>query len=121
MDFASVGIDDGFADAKTDSHSFVSVSCVVFRRASAVKNRIQQIGGNPFAVIFNGDRESAFFGGGHQINGFIGAGMEQGVFQKVIDYLFYQGRIHGYYDDGIGNADPHLDIREPFPEPPHGI
>ena len=47
--------------------------------------------------------------------------MEQGVFQKVIDYLLYQGCIHGYYDDGVGNADPHLDIRKPFSEPLHGF
>ena len=116
-----MGIDDGFADAQTDSHSFVSVSGMVFRCASAIKNRIQQLRVNTLAVIFDGDRESAFFCGGYQVNGPIGAGMEQGVFQKVIDYLFYQGRIHGYYDDGVGNADPHLDIREPFSEPLDGF
>ena len=31
MDFASVGIDYGFADAQADSHSFVSVTGMVFR------------------------------------------------------------------------------------------
>ena len=121
VDFASVGIDDGFADAQTDSHSFVPVSGMVIRRASPVKNRIQQFGGNALAVIFDGDRKTAFPGGSHQVNGPVGAGMEQGIFQKVIDNLFYQGCIHGYYDDGVGNDDPHLDIREPFPEPLHGF
>ena len=74
---------------------------MVIRRASPVKNRIQQFGGNALAVIFDGDRKTAFPGGSHQVNGPVGAGMEQGIFQKVIDNLFYQGCIHGYYDDGL--------------------
>ena len=87
---------------------------MVFRCPSAVKNRIQQFGEQSLAVIFDGNRESAFSAAATRSMGPLVPEWNRAFSRRLLITCSIKVASMGIMMTGVGNADPHLDIRNRF-------
>ena len=55
LDSAAMGINNGLADRKPDSHSFVAVTGFIGIYTATVKQSRKPFGVNPLSVVFDSD------------------------------------------------------------------